>query len=61
VLINPTLEPIGAEMEEGWEGCLWCPACARRVRYSQVRYRGFTSTATPSIAWYPISCPRGPA
>ncbi|MBI3529632.1 MAG: peptide deformylase [Betaproteobacteria bacterium] len=42
VLINPTLDPIGAEMEEGWEGCLSVPGMRGVVpRYSQVRYRGF--------------------
>jgi peptide deformylase len=42
VLINPTLEPIGAEMEEGWEGCLSVPGMRGVVpRYSQLRYRGF--------------------
>ena len=42
VLINPTLEPIGAEMEEGWEGCLSVPGMRGVVpRYTQLRYRGF--------------------
>ena len=42
MLINPTLEPIGAEMEEGWEGCLSVPGMRGVVpRYSQLRYRGF--------------------
>ena len=42
VLINPTFEPIGAEMEEGWEGCLSVPGMRGVVpRYSQLRYRGF--------------------
>ncbi len=42
VLINPTLEPIGEEMEEGWEGCLSVPGMRGLVpRYSQLRYRGF--------------------
>jgi peptide deformylase len=42
VLINPTLEPIGTEMEEGWEGCLSVPGMRGVVpRYSQLRYRGF--------------------
>jgi peptide deformylase len=42
VLINPALEPIGAEMEEGWEGCLSVPGMRGVVaRYSQLRYRGF--------------------
>ena len=25
VLINPELEPLGAQMEQGWEGCLSVP------------------------------------
>ena len=29
VLINPELEPLGDEMEEGWEGCLSVPGHAR--------------------------------
>jgi peptide deformylase len=42
MLINPTLEPIGAEMAEGWEGCLSVPGMRGVVpRYSQLRYRGF--------------------
>jgi peptide deformylase len=42
VLINPTLEPIGAEMTDGWEGCLSVPGMRGVVpRYSQLRYRGF--------------------
>jgi len=42
VLINPTLEPVGVEMEEGWEGCLSVPGMRGVVpRYMQTRYRGF--------------------
>jgi len=42
VLINPSLEPIGAEMEEGWEGCLSVPGMRGVVpRYGQLRYRGY--------------------
>ena len=42
VLINPTLEPIGADMEEGWEGCLSVPGMRGVVpRYSQLHYHGF--------------------
>jgi len=42
VLINPTLEPIGEQMEEGWEGCLSVPGMRGVVpRYSELRYRGF--------------------
>jgi peptide deformylase len=42
VLINPTLEPLGAAMEDGWEGCLSVPGMRGVVsRYSELRYRGF--------------------
>jgi peptide deformylase len=42
VLVNPMLEPIGEEMEEGWEGCLSVPGLRGVVpRYKSVRYRGF--------------------
>ena len=42
ILINPVLEPIGNEMEEGWEGCLSIPGMRGLVpRYARLRYRGF--------------------
>jgi peptide deformylase len=42
VLINPALEPLGAAMEDGWEGCLSVPGMRGVVsRYSELRYRGF--------------------
>ena len=42
VLINPIVEPVGAEMEEGWEGCLSVPGMRGLVpRYTQLCYRGF--------------------
>src|SRR4029450_3571041 len=42
VLINPKLEPVAQEMEEGWEGCLSVPGMRGLVpRYTQLRYRGF--------------------
>lgn len=42
VLINPTLTPIGSEMEEDWEGCLSVPGMRGLVpRYVRLRYRGF--------------------
>ena len=42
VLINPTLEFIGDELEDGWEGCLSVPGMRGMVpRYKQLRYRGF--------------------
>lgn len=42
VLINPALEMLGRELEEGWEGCLSVPGMRGLVpRYRDVRYRGF--------------------
>ncbi len=42
VLINPKLEPIGDDMEDGWEGCLSVPGMRGIVpRYKKLRYRGF--------------------
>src|SRR5580692_3902518 len=41
VLINPSLEPLGDEMEEGWEGCLSVPGLRGGVpRYRHLRYSG---------------------
>ena len=42
VLINPTLTPLGAEMEDNWEGCLSIPGLRGLVpRYTRLRYQGF--------------------
>ncbi len=42
VLINPVLDPLGIDMEEGWEGCLSVPGMRGLVpRYRSLRYRGF--------------------
>jgi len=42
VLINPVLDPIDAEMEEGWEGCLSVPGMRGLVpRHRRLRYRGY--------------------
>lgn len=42
VLINPTLTPIGVEMEDGWEGCLSVPSMRGIVpRYTRLHYVGF--------------------
>lgn len=42
VLINPTLSPIGEQMEDGWEGCLSVPGMRGVVpRYSCLHYTGF--------------------
>ena len=41
VLINPVIEPIGEEMEEGWEGCLSVPGLRGVVpRHLRLRYSG---------------------
>ncbi|MFM1886821.1 MAG: peptide deformylase [Pseudomonadota bacterium] len=41
VLINPLLTPLGAEQEEGWEGCLSVPGLRGRVpRFRRLRYQG---------------------
>jgi len=42
VLINPVLEPLGAEMQEDWEGCLSVPGMRGWVpRHQNLRYSGF--------------------
>lgn len=41
VLVNPTLTPLGEEVEEDWEGCLSVPGMRGLVpRHSRLRYRG---------------------
>lgn len=41
VLINPLLEPLGDEMEDGWEGCLSVPGLRGVVpRFKRLRYSG---------------------
>jgi peptide deformylase len=48
LLINPVLEPIGAEMEEGWEGCLSVPGMRGVVpRYTKLRYQGYDRFGNP--------------
>lgn len=42
VLINPLLELLSADEEEGWEGCLSVPGMRGWVpRFTSLRYRGF--------------------
>ena len=42
VVINPVIEVLGPEEEEGWEGCLSVPGLRGLVpRFSRIRYRGF--------------------
>ncbi|MFV1997299.1 MAG: peptide deformylase [Acidiferrobacterales bacterium] len=41
VLINPIIEPMSEEIEQGWEGCLSVPGLRGLVpRYTSIRYRG---------------------
>jgi len=48
VLCNPEIEFLGAEMEDGWEGCLSVPGLRGVVpRYTRLRYRGFTEKGDP--------------
>lgn len=48
VLVNPQLEPRGAEMEEDWEGCLSVPGMRGLVpRHRALRYRGYDPYGRP--------------
>jgi peptide deformylase len=48
ILINPELEPLGAEIEEGWEGCLSVPGMRGLVpRHRSLRYRGLDAYGKP--------------
>ncbi|MGI9437926.1 MAG: peptide deformylase [Geminicoccaceae bacterium] len=48
VLINPEIEPIGTEMELGFEGCLSIPGLQGIVpRYKRIGYRGLDPKGRP--------------
>lgn len=48
VLVNPLLEALSDELEEGWEGCLSIPGLRGRVpRFKELRYRGFDQYGHP--------------
>jgi peptide deformylase len=48
VLVNPELEPLGADIDEGWEGCLSVPGLRGLVpRYRHLRYRGLSEHGQP--------------
>ena len=48
VLVNPELEAVDEELEEGWEGCLSVPGMRGLVpRYKRLRYRGFDQFGNP--------------
>jgi len=45
VLINPVLEPLSDQIEEGWEGCLSVPGMRGWVpRWKHLRYWGYDET-----------------
>jgi peptide deformylase len=42
ILVNPVLQPLSDEMEDGWEGCLSVPGLRGVVpRHRRLHYRGF--------------------
>ncbi len=48
VLVNPVLEYLGEELEEGWEGCLSVPGLRGMVpRYVRLRYSGSDPFGNP--------------
>lgn len=48
VLINPTVTPVGEELEDGWEGCLSVPGMRGIVpRYQRLHYSGFDQYGKP--------------
>ena len=48
VLVNPVIEPLADDEEEGWEGCLSVPGLRAVVpRFARIRYRGFDARGTP--------------
>jgi peptide deformylase len=48
ILINPTIEILSPEMEDGWEGCLSVPGLRGLVpRYKTIKYSAFDSMGKP--------------
>ena len=48
VLINPVIEPLGAEKTLGWEACLSVPGLTGAVpRWHRIRYSGVTANGAP--------------
>jgi peptide deformylase len=48
VLLNPRIEPLGDEEEEGWEGCLSVPGLRGVVpRFRHIRYSGVDPQGHP--------------
>lgn len=48
VLINPQLDTVDADLEDGWEGCLSVPGMRGLVpRFKRLRYRGVDQYGQP--------------
>ena len=48
VLVNPLVTPLGAEQDEGWEGCLSVPGMRGLVpRHRHLRYQGVDQYGAP--------------
>lgn len=48
VLVNPIVEPLGPQEDEGWEGCLSVPGMRGWVpRFARIRYRGHDAAGAP--------------
>jgi len=48
VLINPVIDVLGPEQDDGWEGCLSVPGMRGLVsRYTHLRYRGVDQFGKP--------------
>lgn len=48
VLINPEIQPLAEDLEEGWEGCLSVPGLRGWVpRWRRIRYRGHDADGSP--------------
>ena len=48
VLINPEIQPLADEVEEGWEGCLSVPGMRGWVpRWRRLKYKGFDEKGKP--------------
>ncbi len=50
VLLNPVLEPLSDDIEEGWEGCLSVPGLRGWVpRHARLRYSGVDALGQPLV------------
>lgn len=48
ILVNPEIEYLTDDQEDGWEGCLSVPGLRGLVpRYTHIRYRGVDLSGTP--------------